>query len=146
MQLTCSICYDDIEETFKIDSCNHIYCRSCITKWAREKVNTCPCCRRKFNILTDANDIIIDYFVDKKNNDWVALNILWDGEWDGEWDGPFRFTFFDGFYDSGIVTMWRIYCWFVTFDEKIPSVPYNRKLNKGSRYMDMGHYQRALKN
>ena len=66
MQLTCSICYDDIDETFNIDSCNHIFCISCITKWGREKINTCPCCRRKFNILYDTNDKIIDYFVDKE--------------------------------------------------------------------------------
>ena len=37
MQVTCSICYNDIEETCNIDSCDHIFCRDCITKWGREK-------------------------------------------------------------------------------------------------------------
>ena len=30
----------------------------------------------KFNVLTDANGVIIDYFVDKENNDWIAQDIL----------------------------------------------------------------------
>ena len=76
MQLTCAICYDDIEATVNIDSCDHKFCIDCITKWAREKTNTCPCCRGKFNVLTDSNGVIIDYFVDKENNDWIAQNIL----------------------------------------------------------------------
>ena len=131
MQLTCSICYDDIETTLNIDSCDHTFCRSCITKWAREKTNTCPCCRRKFNVLTDANGTIIDYFVDKENKDWFDLDIFWDGE---------RFPLFE-FYG---VDYKYSFCWLVTFDEKIPYVTYHRRLNKSTRYMDMGHYQREL--
>ena len=135
MQLTCSICYDDIEKTCNINSCSHIYCRTCITKWAREKTNTCPCCRRKFNVLTDTNGIIIDYFVDKENNDWVDLDVFWDAE---------RFPFFGGFYGNRLCYSIMVLCWTVTFDEKIPYVTYHRRLNKSSRFMDMGHYQREL--
>ena len=131
MQNPCSICYDDISETCRINSCEHIFCRECITRWGREKTNTCPCCRSKFNILFDANDKIIDYFVDKKNNEWIDLEIYQDGE-----------VFWNGFYFYGI-KLFMFVC-FGIFDEKIPMVPYNKKLNKCNRYMDMAHYQREM--
>jgi hypothetical protein len=138
MQLTCSICYDDIETTVNIDSCDHIFCRDCITKWAREKTNTCPCCRRKINVIADADGKIIDYFVDKENNDWIALDILWDDE----------FYYFrdvrNGFFSWTGFTLWLYGLWLVAFNEKIPYVTHHRRLNKSTRFMDMGHYQREL--
>jgi len=136
MQLTCAICYDDIEATVNIDSCDHKFCIDCITKWAREKTNTCPCCRGKFNVLTDSNGVIIDYFVDKENNDWDDLDILL-------WDDEFYYLPSINF-SSCAFTRWLYGCWLVAFDEKIPYVIYHRRLNKNTRYMDMGHYQRQL--
>ena len=129
MQLTCSICYDDISEICRINSCEHIFCRDCITKWGREKTNTCPCCRSKFNILFDANDKIIDYFVDKENNEWIDLEIYQDED-----------IFLNGFYGIKLY----MFVWLVIFDEKIPMIPYNRKSNRYNRYMDMAHYQRKM--
>ena len=138
MQLTCAICYDDIESTVNINSCTHIFCRDCITTWARDKTNTCPFCREKFNVLTDANGTVIDYFVDKENNDWASLDILWNDE----------FYYFRGvgdrFFSSCGFTRWLYGLWLVSFDEKIPYVNYHRRLNKSARYMDMGHYHREL--
>ena len=131
MQLTCSICYDDISETCRINSCKHIFCRDCITKWGREKTNTCPCCRSKFNILYDANDKIIDYFVDKENNEWIDLEIYQD---------DFNIVFGSYFYSIKLF----MFVWFFIFDEKIPIIPYNRKSNRYNRYMDMAHYQREM--
>ena len=139
MQLTCAICYDDIETIVNIDSCDHIFCRDCITKWAREKTNTCPCCRRKINVIADADGKIIDYFVDKENNDWIALDILWDDEF-----YYFRRSVRDGVFSFSGFTLWLYGLWLVTFAEKIPYVTYHRRLNKSTRFMDMGHYQREL--
>ena len=136
MQLTCAICYDDIDTIVNIDSCDHIFCRDCITKWAREKTNTCPCCRRKIKVIADADGKIIDYFVDKENNDWDDLDILL-------WDDEFYYLPSINF-SSCAFTRWLYGCWLVTFDEKIPYVTYHRRLNKNTRYMDMGHYQRQL--
>ena len=139
MQLTCAICYDDIETIVNIDSCDHIFCRDCITKWAREKTNTCPCCRRKINVIADADGKIIDYFVDKENNDWIALDILWDDEF-----YYFRHSVRDGVFSFSGFTLWLYGLWLVAFNEKIPYVTYHRRLNKSTRFMDMGHYQREL--
>ena len=113
MSLNCSICYDNISHPHKINSCNHVFCRQCITKWGREKTNTCPCCRQKFNVLSEENGKIIDYFIDKENNQWSDFDIFFHGN----------------FFGHHIIYSFQMYCWFITFDEKIPLVPYNRKLN-----------------
>lgn len=43
----CGICYTEIEEQGKIDSCGHLYCFECIRKWSNS-CNTCPLCRERF--------------------------------------------------------------------------------------------------
>ena len=147
MQLTCSICYNDIKETCNIDSCDHIFCRDCITKWGREKTNTCPCCRGKFNTLTDINGKIIDYFIDKENND--------DDEY---YDSFSEDEYYDSFSEYSIYYNYEfyepiryiyiLYCRICCpdlkkiFPEKVPSLPYRVKLNGSNKYKDMAHYQR----
>tara|TARA_B110000858_G_scaffold174167_1_gene206520 strand:+ start:366 stop:737 length:372 start_codon:yes stop_codon:yes gene_type:complete len=119
----CAICLNYIKEIGKINSCKHLFCINCITEWGK-KNNTCPCCRGKFNVLSDSNDKLVDYFVDKEN----------------EYD----LSGHDYYYNNIVFCIYLYIIVINHFDEKIPLVPYNRKLNKGSRYMDMGHYQRIL--
>ena len=116
----CAICLNYIKEIGKINSCKHLFCINCITEWGKIN-NTCPCCRGKFNVLSDSNDKLVDYFVDKEND----LSC-------------------PDYYNHGITVVFLYIIIINHFDEKIPLVPYNRKLSKGSRYMDMGHYQRIL--
>jgi hypothetical protein len=128
MSLSCSICYEDIKETCKIDSCNHPFCISCITKWGKT-TNTCPCCRQKFNVLYHANNnSLIDYFVDKENNDYLSID---------------RFTDYQMYGNNC--------CLFVVYllvgricARKIPQLTLNRKLKGSNKYMDMAHYQRII--
>ena len=54
---TCTICYNDVCDKGAIDCCSHPFCDSCILKWA-ETENSCPLCRKKFNIITTKNKII----------------------------------------------------------------------------------------
>lgn len=44
----CAVTFSDKE------SCNHVFCQTCITKWLRTKgVNSCPICRRQLFTLDD---------------------------------------------------------------------------------------------
>ena len=45
----CSICLEDPaqNELAKVDKCAHLYCFSCIEKWA-ERENSCPLCKTRF--------------------------------------------------------------------------------------------------
>ena len=47
----CQICLENINEKY-FTKCNHIFCKSCITKWLL-KNNSCPTCR---HILYNDND------------------------------------------------------------------------------------------
>ena len=53
----CSICFEKIKKKHKTnlyqdekECCKHTFCLSCIKKWAK-KNNTCPLCRKEFNVL-----------------------------------------------------------------------------------------------
>ena len=127
MSLSCPICLNDIKETGKIDSCNHQYCISCITKWGKT-ANTCPCCRRKFNVLYDTNNnSLIDYFVDKENNDYLSTD---------------EFTDYHMWGITILISKYLVLQRICAL--KIPQLTLNRKLKKGNKYMDMAHYQRMI--
>jgi len=125
MPLSCSICYENIKENCKIDSCPHLFCISCITKWGKT-TNTCPCCRQKFNVLYDANNSLIDYFVDKENDDYY----IWE---EGDW----------GFGGMSVICV-GVYLVGHICAMKIPQITLNRKLKGCNKYMDMAHYQRII--
>ena len=45
----CSVCMDAIPNPNGISlSCDHVFCRSCVTHWFDDGHNTCPICRRLF--------------------------------------------------------------------------------------------------
>lgn len=43
-QLTCSICYDILDQPVSVLDCLHTFCKDCIDPWLMEK-RTCPSCR-----------------------------------------------------------------------------------------------------
>ena len=49
-QKQCPICYLFYDEMFKLNSCTHYFCCSCIKHWSKIK-RKCPLCRRKFSYL-----------------------------------------------------------------------------------------------
>lgn len=129
MSLYCSICYEDINENCRIDSCNHLFCISCITEWGKKGANTCPCCRQKFNVLYDTNNSLIDYFVDKENN----------YEDDEEDD-----LGYERFYCVYVIWICLLFKARNICAPKIPQIILNRKLKGCNKYMDMAHYQRTI--
>lgn len=40
----CSICLNKINNPFKINPCNHLFCKNCINSWKKFN-NSCPICR-----------------------------------------------------------------------------------------------------
>jgi len=50
-QLECGICLDKISERGSLNVCEHAFCFSCVSKWAKLS-NTCPVCKRRFTRLT----------------------------------------------------------------------------------------------
>lgn len=60
----CAVTFSD-EKT-----CNHVFCRSCITAWlSKEHVNTCAVCRRVLFDLDDSSSIDGDYYDDEDNDE-----------------------------------------------------------------------------
>jgi len=49
----CSICLCKAKNEAKLDGCSHTFCRKCIMKWSKCN-NTCPECRRRFQMVTTA--------------------------------------------------------------------------------------------
>ena len=47
-QKQCPICYSYFDEIFKLNSCTHFFCSTCIKHWSSIK-KRCPLCRRKFD-------------------------------------------------------------------------------------------------
>eukprot|EP00820_Chromera_velia_P004618 Cvel_17614.t1-p1 / transcript=Cvel_17614.t1 / gene=Cvel_17614 / organism=Chromera_velia_CCMP2878 / gene_product=PHD and RING finger domain-containing protein 1, putative / transcript_product=PHD and RING finger domain-containing protein 1, putative / location=Cvel_scaffold1416:44169-48016(+) / protein_length=1126 / sequence_SO=supercontig / SO=protein_coding / is_pseudo=false len=57
----CPICLADPcdrEEDGRPDSCSHVFCFSCITKWAEGATNRCPCCRGQFFLVHRTKRVI----------------------------------------------------------------------------------------
>jgi hypothetical protein len=50
---TCPICYNDIQDKFKIaiTNCKHLFCKSCIYLCTQNSRHNCPMCREKINRL-----------------------------------------------------------------------------------------------
>lgn len=46
----CSICYENIKDQGKLDSCVHLFCFECIFKWSKQ-ANVCPICKQRFNAI-----------------------------------------------------------------------------------------------
>lgn len=74
VECPCSICYSDMN-ALVVDkkttlSCNHTFCRDCITSWIEMKHNTCPYCRtiiskKEINIIIPKEIKIIKEILDK---------------------------------------------------------------------------------
>lgn len=49
---TCAICFEEkeIKDFTVLNTCKHVYCKECITEWAK-KENTCPQCKVRFTLL-----------------------------------------------------------------------------------------------
>lgn len=46
----CPICYSYYLQSFRPNSCTHLFCRKYITKWKKTK-KQCPICRSKFSYI-----------------------------------------------------------------------------------------------
>ena len=66
---TCAICIDEIpiELEVLLDSCEHRYCKPCITKWVKDVTNQCPLCKKKVHKMT-SKDIIGKDVVERVKN------------------------------------------------------------------------------
>ena len=53
----CAICFSTVRKKTALNGCTHTFCLKCIQTWAK-KNNTCPCCRAKFNRLTQGKNHI----------------------------------------------------------------------------------------
>ena len=51
-EVECPICLEEIvaADIATIDSCDHVFCRDCVTQWS-ETHNICPLCRTRFNTI-----------------------------------------------------------------------------------------------
>ena len=55
----CCICLEEPikPEISKLDMCKHIYCFTCIEKWA-ERENTCPLCKTRFHKIERVHKVV----------------------------------------------------------------------------------------
>lgn len=63
---TCPICYEIIQQCFKLHPCNHIYCGACIQHWIQAEKTQCPICKTDIHqCKEDKNDNrIIEMFLE----------------------------------------------------------------------------------
>ena len=68
-QLTCAICIEEIpiELDVQLDSCDHRYCKDCITKWLKDVTNKCPQCKEKVHRVITKDILGQDVIVKVKN-------------------------------------------------------------------------------
>ena len=52
--LICIICQEPLKDP-QVTSCDHVFCRSCITQWMRQSSRSCPTCRLSLTSLQPAN-------------------------------------------------------------------------------------------
>jgi hypothetical protein len=67
----CIICYKKFKRGGVIDSCNHLYCLSCIIKWAKQDdYHRCPTCKKTFTSIKKkiGNKLIDRNIIDIVNN------------------------------------------------------------------------------
>ena len=142
MTNNCTICIGERPTEVGIDSCNHSFCNKCICKWA-EKENTCPLCRKKFNIIYNMNNnIIIDIIKDKNQDEEDDVEIT------TFYDHLFGVTYTTTNFGNGCSQIdarmdWKFKKIILNsnrFQEK-NILNYHRKLNT-TRFKDMKHFQR----
>ena len=53
----CTICQEVIQRRALLDGCKHdTFCIPCIQRWGETRTNSCPTCRTKFHVVSDADD------------------------------------------------------------------------------------------
>ena len=53
----CTICQEVIQRRAILDGCKHdTFCIPCIQRWGETRTNSCPTCRTKFHVVSDADD------------------------------------------------------------------------------------------
>jgi hypothetical protein len=75
----CIICYKKFKRGGVIDSCNHLYCLSCIIKWAeQDDFHRCPTCKKTFTTVKKkvGNKLIDRNLIDIVNN---KVQFKWEG-------------------------------------------------------------------
>lgn len=67
----CPICYCEMEvkTQAKIEGCIHLFCFECIKEWATKQENTCPLCKKRFNLIKHINEdgVNSEFKVETKN-------------------------------------------------------------------------------
>lgn len=53
-EVRCPICLGRVMFAVRPNSCLHVFCKSCLRKWAETK-NACPYCRRNFSTMIKLN-------------------------------------------------------------------------------------------
>jgi len=140
----CSICFGERPKEVNIESCNHSFCTQCISNWAK-KENTCPLCRKKFNVVYNNNNIIIDIVEDKNQQEirWMEEEIT--RFYDYIYGVTYTTTTWimaDGWILSKITKYFDVLIRYLFPEKHISN--YSRKKLNTCRYKDMGHFQRAL--
>ena len=72
---TCAICIDEIpvELEVELDSCDHKYCKPCITKWVKDVTNQCPLCKKKVHKIITKDILGRNKVVKVKSKDQVFV-------------------------------------------------------------------------
>lgn len=49
----CAICHSEMEvaSMATIEECKHQFCYECIKQWGSTCANTCPLCKKRFNVI-----------------------------------------------------------------------------------------------
>ncbi len=58
-KLQCSICLGPYKDPYKISDCFHSFCRDCIAKTIQSMQNSCPQCKREYQITALKYDVIL---------------------------------------------------------------------------------------
>jgi hypothetical protein len=59
----CTICLQDFTEMYSLESCNHSFCKECISKYVSFNLRNlkCPLCRSNINLI-DLNEIYPEFY------------------------------------------------------------------------------------
>lgn len=79
----CAICLKRPNNSTNLSDCRHIYCRSCISIWAKLN-NSCPICKAEFVWIFDSNDQLIKI---KSTRDSHSSSSIPDPEYEVVEDG-----------------------------------------------------------
>ncbi len=74
----CTICQCEMSNIGSLETCSHQFCFECIKHWGTNCANTCPLCKKRFNVIkhTDSSGQSAEFKVLNRNQGYTGDNAI----------------------------------------------------------------------